>query len=201
MDDWISDEEAVNRVRGGDSGAYEILVNRHQGRLRRLALGFLRNEADAEDAVQEAHLLALQHLDQFAGRSTFLSWISTITVNQALTHIRRAKGSFVSCEDLLEPLRCPALNPERQAMGRELGLVVRGALRTLPVTYRTVFQLREVQNLSTAETGERLGLKAACVKTRLLRARVMMRKSVSARLGGAAAGYRGQDKAQPAASC
>ena len=182
MKNWISDEEAVSRVRGGDSDSYEILVSRHQGRLQRLARRVLRNEADAEDAVQEAHLLALQHLNQFAGRSTFVSWMSSITVNQALTKIRRTKGSFVACDALLEVLSSPTLNPERQAMGRELGEVVKGALCNLPDTYRMVFQLREVQELSTAETGERLGLTPACVKTRLLRARTLMRKSLSERL-------------------
>ncbi len=181
MHERISDEEAVNRVRGGDSDSYAILVDRHQARLQRLARRFLRNDADAEDAVQNAHLLALQHLDQFAGRASFVSWMSSITVNEALTQMRRRKNCLVSCEDFVEILRSPDRTPEQNAVTSEVGEVIQKALKKLPETYRMVFYLREVRDLSTSETGARLGLSAACVKTRLLRARSMMRKSLSER--------------------
>ena len=181
MQERISDEEAVNRVKEGDPDSYAILVNRHQARLQRLARRLLRNDADAEDAVQNAHLLALQHLDQFAGRASFVSWMSSITVNEALTQMRRRKNCLVSCDDFVEILRSPDRSPEQNAVAREAGHVLGAALNRLPETYRMVFYLREVRDLSTNETGARLGLSTACVKTRLLRARIMMRKNLSGR--------------------
>jgi RNA polymerase sigma-70 factor (ECF subfamily) len=145
-----------------------------------VAWRILRNEADAEDAVQGAHVLALRHLHQFAGRSSFFAWIRTITANEALTQMRsRAKLPTVPGEDCLPYLHSPARNPEQQAIERDMREVLNGALEELPDGYRSVFRLRAVEDMSTTETGRRLGLTEACVKTRLLRARKLLQTGLS----------------------
>lgn len=185
MNDLISDQEAVGRARAGDLASYEVLASRYQRRLHRVALRFLRNQADAEDAVQRAHLMALRHLDQYAGRSSFFGWMSSITANEALTQIRRSRGGVMAGDGAFDQMASPGRSPEQQAIDRNIGVILTKALDSLPDTYRTVFQLREMESLSTAETGEQLGLTEACVKTRLLRARTLLRKRLSQRLGHA----------------
>ena len=185
MNDLISDQEAVGRARAGDLASYEVLASRYQQRLQRVALRFLRNEADAEDAVQRAHLLALKHLDQYAGRSSFFGWMSSITANEALTHLRRNRGGAMAGDGAFEHMASPERDPEQQAIDQDINVIVSSALESLPDAYRTVFRLREMESLSTAETGEHLGLTEACVKTRLLRARTLLRKRLSQKLGHA----------------
>jgi len=185
MNDLISDQEAVGRARAGDLASYEVLASRYQQRLQRVALRFLRNEADAEDAVQRAHLLALKHLDQYAGRSSFFGWMSSITANEALTQLRRSRGGAMAGDGAFEHMASPERDPEQQAIDQDINVIVSSALESLPDAYRTVFRLREMESLSTAETGEHLGLTEACVKTRLLRARTLLRKRLSQKLGHA----------------
>jgi RNA polymerase sigma-70 factor (ECF subfamily) len=185
MNQAITDEEAIGRVRDGDITSYGVLATRYHQRLCRVALRVLRNEADAEDAVQGAHLLALTHFDQYAGRSGYFGWMSAITVNQALTQKRRSKGGMAAGEDEIDTLPSPLEDPERQVMEEDLNGHVRVALASLPPAYRAVFQLRDLESMSTAETGERLGLTKACVKTRLVRARSLLRRRLTQTLKSA----------------
>jgi RNA polymerase sigma-70 factor (ECF subfamily) len=185
MNSAITDEEAIGRVRSGDTSSYAVLATRYHGRLCRLAQKFLRSETDAEDAVQGAHLLALRHIDQYAGRSSYLTWMSSITVNEALTQMRRKKGVVELGEEQIDSVRSPTRNPEQQAIDRDFDGILTVALEGLPPAYREVFRLREMETLSTAETGERLGLTEGCVKTRLVRARGLLRRRLTRRLGSA----------------
>jgi RNA polymerase sigma-70 factor (ECF subfamily) len=172
----ISDDEAIRRVRGGDTRSYEILASRYFRPLHRIAWRFLRNNADAEDAVQRAHLLALTHIDQYAGRSGYLSWMYSIVVNEARTQMRKA-WRLVNGEDAyMERLSSSMRNPEQQAFDRDFEHLLERAVETLPSAFQPVFRLREMEELSTAETGQRLGLTDACVKSRLFRARSLLRK-------------------------
>src|ERR1039457_5973914 len=102
METAITDEEAIGRVRSGETSSYEVLAMRYHRRLHRLAQKFLRSEADAEDAVQGAHLLALRNIDQYAGRSSYLTWMSSITINEALSQMRRKKGIIEAGEEHLD---------------------------------------------------------------------------------------------------
>ena len=179
MNTAITDEEAIGRVRMGDTSSYEVLANRYHHRLCRLAQRFLRSEADAEDAVQGAHLLALRHIDQYAGRSSYLSWMSSITVNEALTQMRRRKGVVELGEEQIDSIRSPMPDPEQQAIDQDFDGILTVALEGLPPAYSEVFRLREVETLSTAETGERLGLTEGCVKTRLVRAKGLLRRRLT----------------------
>lgn len=162
--------------------SYEMLVQQHRRRLHAAACRILRNEADAEEAVQDAHLLALRHLDQFEGRSTFLNWLTKITINEALSRRRRAAGNHsVSLDEtpIAIPLTAVGPNPEQQLLDRENEVAVENALRVLPEPYRLVFRLRAFQELSTAETAVALRLTEGCVRTRLLRARTILQRKLS----------------------
>jgi RNA polymerase sigma-70 factor (ECF subfamily) len=178
MNAAITDEEAIGRVMRGETSSYEVLATRYHGRLHRLAQKFLHSEADAEDAVQGAHLLALRHIDQYAGRSSYLTWMSSITVNVALGQMRQRKGVVEAGEEQVGLLRSPMRDPEQQAIDRQMDGILAAALERLPPAYGKVFRLREMETLSTAETGERLGLTEACVKTRLVRARGLLRRRI-----------------------
>jgi len=179
MNEAITDEEAIGRIKQGDMASYSVLAARYHDRLCRVALRVLRNQADAEDAVQGAHLLALTHFDQYEGRSSYLGWMRSITVNEALTQKRRNKGGVPADVQEVDTLASSFADPERQVIDRDLQGHVRAALECLPPAYRAVFRLRDLESVSTAETGERLGLTEACVKTRLVRARSLLRRRLS----------------------
>jgi len=186
MDYAITDNELVRRVIGGDIGAYGILALRYHRRLRLLAQRFVKNEDDAEDAVQGAHVLALRHIHQYSGQSSYLSWMSAITVNECFSQMRKRRTGVETGDDEIETARCPTRDPEGQAIDKNFDCILRGALANLPAAYSVVFRLREMESLSTAETGERLGLTTGCVKTRLLRARLMLRQTLAPALKRAA---------------
>jgi RNA polymerase sigma-70 factor, ECF subfamily len=192
----LSDEEVVQRVRGGESALFEVLMRRHNQRLYRTARSVVKDEAEAEDVVQQAYINAFTHLRQFEERSTFGTWMTRITLNEAFARRRRLVQASAVAEpmaDLDSPGRAPmdtqkspAADPERQAYAGELRRVLEDAVDALPEAYRTVFMLREVEGLSTLETGASVGLTEDAVKTRLHRARAMIRRSVTSRLGEAA---------------
>jgi RNA polymerase sigma-70 factor, ECF subfamily len=182
MNEAITDEEAIARIRGGDIASYEILASRHQRRLHTLARQFLDSEADVEDAVQGAHLAALTHFHQYAGRSSFLGWMSAITRNEAFLRRRRARRVVAIAEEHLDSLPSPLRDPERQAIDRDPDCLLSCALASLPSAYQTVFRLREIEHVSTVEAGKRLGLTGACVKSRLHRARMLVRGSLADKL-------------------
>jgi RNA polymerase sigma-70 factor (ECF subfamily) len=180
MNNAISDDELVRRVRSGDTGAYGGLALRYHRRLRLLAQRFMKHGDEAEDAVQGAHVLALRHIHQYSGQSTYLSWMSAITVNECFTQIRKRKtAANPAGDEEIETVRSSARDPEGQAIDNDFDGMLRGAMAHLPEAYGVVFQLREMESLSTAETGERLGLTEGCVKTRLLRARLMLRQTLA----------------------
>jgi len=179
MNAAITDEEAIGRVRRGDTASYEVLATRYHRRLYRLAQKFLRSEADAEDAVQGAHLLALRHIGQYAGRSSYITWMSSITVNEALSQMRRRRGVVETGEEEVGSIRSAMRDPEQEAIDRDFDGILAAALKRLPPAYGEVFRLREMETLSTAETGERLGLTEACVKTRLVRAKDLLRRKLT----------------------
>jgi RNA polymerase sigma-70 factor, ECF subfamily len=178
----ITDEEVVERVRGGDIGSYEILMSRYNQRLYRIAISILRNHSEVEDVIQEAYTRAYQHLDQFAGEAKFATWLTKIAINEALGRVRRRRQNVVGALSLdtnlhlLRSLRAEARDPERQAYDHELKLTLKHAIDALPDIYRSVLVLRAVEGLSGAETAARLGIGENAIKVRLHRALYMLRK-------------------------
>jgi len=194
----LTDAEVVERVRAGDRALFEILMRRHNVRLYRAARAVLKNEHDVEDVMQQAYINAFTHLHQFEERSQFSTWLIRIGLNEAFARRRKVqaaesreeRGSHVSDDrqEVIDAVASMQPDPERQAYARELHRVLEDAVDALPGTYRTVFMLRDVEGLSTSETGEGLGLGEEAVKTRLHRARAMIRRAVTARIGSVASG-------------
>jgi RNA polymerase sigma-70 factor, ECF subfamily len=177
----MTDEEIVARVRAGEGQLFELIMRRHNRRLYRAARGIV-GEDEADDVVQAAYLDAYAHLDQFAGRARFATWLTRIAVHEALGRARRS-GRFPLTEDPLDTdmVVAPSASPERTSLDRELGRALEAAVDALPDVYRPVFMLRDIEELSTAETAECLGIPAETVKTRLHRARTFLRNHLQAR--------------------
>jgi RNA polymerase sigma-70 factor (ECF subfamily) len=176
----LTDEEIVNRVSTGEVDLFEILMRRHNQRLYRAARAILQDDAEAEDAVQQAYLNAYRHLDQFQGRAQFSTWLTRIAVYEALARRKRVGVNPSSEEGLGENTASPAPDPERQAYGTDLSLLLESALAGLPEGYRSVFMLREVDGLSTAEAARHLRITDATVKTRLHRAKRLLQRKLHA---------------------
>jgi RNA polymerase sigma-70 factor (ECF subfamily) len=189
----LSDAAIVERVRGGDTGLYEILVRRHNQRLYRTIRAILRNDRDVEDVMQQAYVDAYMHLGQFRGQAQFATWLTRIAVNRAIRsgHSERRQLELVTQEgevDLASE-RTPAqgLDPEHETYGHELKTVLESLIDELPDAFRLVFVLREVEGLSTAETAASLSVNEDTVKTRLHRAKRLLRDRLERALGPAAA--------------
>jgi RNA polymerase sigma-70 factor (ECF subfamily) len=187
----LPDSEIVKRVRAGDVPLFEILMRRHNQRVYRAARAVVKDEAEVEDVMQQAYINAFTHLHQFEDRSEFSTWLTRIALNEAFARrqkMQRLESFSVSGGDgaSIEEVTSTQPDPERQAYAEELRRVLEHAIDQLPESYRTVFMLRDVEGLSTSETGAGLGIGDEAVKTRLHRARAMIRKSVSARVGAVA---------------
>lgn len=181
----LSDDELVERVRQGQLELYEILIRRYNPRLFRLIYPILGDKCETEDAIQETHLRAITHLDQFAGRSKFATWLGRIGVYEALGRLR-TRRRFEHPDDVGESgwadrKPSPSSDPEKQAMGAELGAALGDCVRALPQGYRAVVVARLIHDMSTLETCERLNLSEETVKTRLHRAKAMMRRQLAGR--------------------
>lgn len=180
----MSDEDLVERVQAGDAALYGVLILRHHKHLVRTAYRLLRNDAEAEDALQEAHMHAFAHIGQFAGRSRFLTWLTAIMTREAFSRLRNRRRfreaetlSMTDCADGIN-LAGNVRSPEQAAFDEEMRIILEEALKSLPEAYRTVFTARVVQEKSTLEAAYYLGISEQCVKTRLLRARVLLRNKI-----------------------
>lgn len=197
-DSTLPDAEIVKRVRAGERALFEILMRRHNQRLYRAARAVLKDETEVEDVMQQAYINAFTHLHQFEERSQFSTWLTRITLNEAFGRRRKMRQSESMTRvpsdagedpgEFMDTITSPQPDPERQAYAQELHRLLEAAVDTLPEAYRTVFMLRDVEGLSTSETGEGLGLGEEAVKTRLHRARAMIRRAVTAQMGEVAAG-------------
>jgi RNA polymerase sigma-70 factor (ECF subfamily) len=186
-----SDEQVVAGVLGGRQELFEILIRRYNQRLYRVVRGVLRaDEGEIEDVMQQAYVNAYLHLDQFAGRASFSTWLTKIALYEALSRARRL-GRTVSLdeavengvEDIVGRMQVDTPDPERQALTGELREALEGAIEQLPPAYRSVFMLREVEGLSTTQSADILGVREEVVKTRLHRARGMLRDELFERAG------------------
>jgi RNA polymerase sigma-70 factor (ECF subfamily) len=170
-----SDEALVERVRGGDLGALEALMRRHNRLLYRTARAILRDDAEAEDAVQEAYLRAYRALDGFRGESKFSTWLVRIAANEALMRrrARRRTADVVPLEAMTE------LQSEEERGDDMLRRLLEKRIDALPDDYRAVFMLRAVEDFSVEETAQALGIPEATVRSRFFRARGLMRESLA----------------------
>jgi RNA polymerase sigma-70 factor, ECF subfamily len=184
-----SDEEVVTRVLAGETGMFEIIMRRHNQRLYRVARAILRNDGEAEDVMQDAYVRAYEHLDQFAGRAKFSTWLTRIAVHEALARQHRG-NRYQELEPMSEREGDPmdrfaslAPDPEQQASNSEIRSLLEEAVEKLPDAYRTIFMLRDLEDMSTTDAADVLEITEENVKVRLHRARALLRKSLYARAG------------------
>ncbi len=180
--------ELVVRAKAGDIQAFTDLVNRYERKIYRLAKHITQNDEDAEDVLQDAFLKAYEHLDSFQGNSKFYTWIVRIAVNEALMRLRKRRSDRTVPLD--EPVdtgeemvaREIAVwedNPEQRYSREEMHDILEQAVESLKPDFRTVFVLRDIEELSTEETAETLGISVPAVKSRLLRARLALREKLT----------------------
>jgi RNA polymerase sigma-70 factor, ECF subfamily len=189
-DTILTDEQVVERVLAGERALFEILMRRHNPRLFHVARSIVRDDAEAEDVMQDAYVRAYGALGQFAGRAKFSTWLTKIAVNEALARRRRG-NRHTHLDDIMDDqgeirlVATPQQDPERTSSNRELGTVLQSAVDSLPEGYRVAFVLREVDGLSTAEAAECLSITEDALKVRVHRAHMALRVLVEARLGEA----------------
>jgi RNA polymerase sigma-70 factor (ECF subfamily) len=184
----IDESQLVAQSREGDTSAFNELVRRYERKIFRLAQHITQNREDAEDVLQETFLKAYEHLDQFKGDAKFYTWIVRIAVNQALMKLRRRKtDKSVSIDETIDTgedtvtreIAAWDEDPEQRFSREELGGILDTAVDSLEPLYRSVFVLRDIEELSTEETAEALGLSIPAVKSRLLRARLQLREKLT----------------------
>jgi len=178
----------VAEAKAGSYEAFEELVSRYESKIYRLGVNITGNSEDAEDVLQEAFLKAFQHLGEFREDSRFYTWLVRIAVNEALMKLRKIRSNrTVPLEDEIgedgDPIPRELAdwkpNPEQIFAQAEIENILRDSAQKLPASYRTVFLLRDVEELSTAEAASVLGLSEGTVKARLFRARLMLREELS----------------------
>lgn len=185
----VSDEELVSRILAGDAAEFETLMRRYNRRVYRTARAVVRDDAEAEDIAQEAYVRAYQHLDQFQGRSSFATWLTSIAFHEALARVRkRSRQQEIdamdeSSRDSLPQLAVRDGSPEQSASASEISILLESSIDSLPDKYRQVFVLRDVEEMSTTEAAECLGISEENVKVRLHRARALMRRELYTRAG------------------
>ena len=185
----IEDElEILALARQGDARAFSELMRKYEGKIFRLAQHITQNREDAEDVLQETFLKAYEHLDQFKGDSKFYTWVVRIAVNQALMKLRKRKtdrtvsmdeGIDTGEDTVIREIAAWDENPEQRFSREELGDILDEAVQSLAPAYRTVFVLRDIDELSTEETADALDLSVPAVKSRLLRARLQLREKLT----------------------
>jgi RNA polymerase sigma-70 factor, ECF subfamily len=185
----VKDDESalVAAAKAGDVSAFETLVGRYERKIFRLTQNITQNREDAEDAMQEAFLKAFEHLQAFEGNSRFYTWLVRIAVNQALMKLRKRRPNVVSLDEEVDtgedmvPREVEDWGPS--PMDRyeqtELSGILGKVIGELDPPFRIVFQLRDIEQLSTEETAEALSLSVPAVKSRLLRARLKLRQGLS----------------------
>jgi RNA polymerase sigma-70 factor, ECF subfamily len=187
-----ADIELARRALSRDETAVRAIIKANNRRLYRLARGILRNDNEAEDVVQETYVRAFMHLAEFRGDSSLSTWLSRIAMNEALGRLRRQRpgvelsslpSGTLEAQIIQFPLLSATDDPERTMAQREIQHVVEGAIDELPEPFRMVFITRVVEGMNVEETADILGLKPETVKTRLHRARTMLRDNVERKIG------------------
>jgi RNA polymerase sigma-70 factor (ECF subfamily) len=184
--DSLPDNQLIRQVVAGEAALFEVLVHRYSQRVYRAARAILKNDEEAADVVQETWVRAYRKLGQFAGRAKFSTWLTRIGVYEARARRRRAHAVIAR-----EPAAAKeaggesdsGLDPEKGVLVREVRALLEAAIEDLPDRYRPVFVMRVVEEMSTAETAEVLSLSQDVVKTRLRRARSLLRERLRAAVG------------------
>jgi RNA polymerase sigma-70 factor (ECF subfamily) len=189
----LGDAALVELARAGDEEAVRLLVGRHNRRLFRAARGVLGEDAEAEDVVQETYVRAFGRLAGFRGEASLATWLTRIAINEALGRLRRrrptapleALDEAAGGELIVFPPLAASPGPESEAGRAQVREMLERAVDTLPAAFRVVFVLREVEGFGTDETAAMLAIRPETVKTRLHRARRLLRRAVERKLSAA----------------
>lgn len=192
LDASVPDElDLVRRAQSRDAGAFRTIMRMHNQKLYRLARSIMRNDSEAEDVVQETYVTAFAHLSSFRGEAALATWLSRIAINEALGRLRQTRraAQVIAAEPpgdaqiIPFPLSVSGEDPERAMAQRQILRLVEQATDALPDVYRTVFVARVIEGLSIEETADILAIKPQTVKTRLHRARELVRKQLDKSIG------------------
>jgi RNA polymerase sigma-70 factor, ECF subfamily len=184
----FDESSLVAQAKAGDQNAFAELVTHYERKIYRLAKNITRNDEDAEDVLQDAFFRAYEHLDSFKGDSKFYTWIVRIAVNEALMRLRKRKTDRtvpldepveLGEETVAREIAVWEDNPEQRYSKEEWRHILDEAVEGLKPDFRTVFVLRDIEELSTEETAESLGISVPAVKSRLLRARLALRETLT----------------------
>ena len=190
-DPSVTDEEIIELVLAGRTELFEVLMRRYNQRLFRTVRSVIANDEQAEDVMQDAYLRAFANLAQFEGRARFSTWLIKIAVHESFSRLRKQRRNQPLPEgDGFDTLRAAEPGPEQQALELEVRRILERCIDRLPQRYRTVFILREIEGLATAETADCLELSHEAVKTRLHRARAMLRAELQQLAGDGLQAFR-----------
>lgn len=177
----------VAAAKSGDTAAFEELVSRYERKIFRLTMNITRNREDAEDAMQDAFLKSYSHLKNFQGDSRFYTWLVRIAANEALMRLRKRRPNQFSLDEPIEgdeelmprEIQDWGPGPEQRFAQTEMREILSSVIDELEPEYRTVFVLRDIEELSTEETADAIGISVPAVKSRLLRARLKLRQKLN----------------------
>jgi len=174
----MSDNIIIEEVLAGNKSKYELLIRKYNQQLFRIAKGYIRDDDEIEDLMQETYIKAYSQLSNFEHKSQFATWLIRILINECLMALRKKSRLSNIHEEMSYDSLIEINNPESTAMNSELKDVLEKAIENLPVKYRSVFILREVAAISVNETGQLLNISESNVKVRLNRAKEMLKDSI-----------------------
>ena len=180
----VSDSEVIARILTGERNLYSVLVRRYNQRLYRVAMSILNDDSEVEEAMQVAYIKAFENLGKFKHKAAFSTWLTRILINECLLRTKKRKQSLIMNDDMIENelhqrFADQGQTPLGTMLNSELKTVIEKAISQLPDKYRTIFIMRELENMSIAETQECLNLSEVNVKVRLNRAKAMLRNSLT----------------------
>jgi RNA polymerase sigma-70 factor (ECF subfamily) len=179
MDASASDESLVQSVRRGEVSRFSELIQRHNGSLYRVARSIVRDDHEAEDVVQQAHVAAFMHLHEFEGRAKYSTWLARIAAHEAFARLRHRRRVRALADDgARTPSAPPSDTPEEVLSRNELARAVESAIDELPHPYRSAFVLRHVEGLDTSEAAAWLGVSEANLRVLLHRARALLKDRI-----------------------
>ena len=183
--DTISDHEIITRILQGEKNLYAVIVRRYNQRLYRIALSIINDDAEVEDIMQVAYINAWENLEKFAFKASFSTWLTRILINESLLRLKK-RGKSINMNDdkmdkeIYQQHTKEVQTPVVKMINTELKLALEDAIRQLPEKYRTVFIMREIEDMNVAETQACLDISGVNVKVRLNRAKALLRESLSA---------------------
>lgn len=182
--DTISDHEIITRILSGEKNLYALILRRYNQRLYRIAMSIIDDDAEAEDVMQVTYINAYENLEKFAFKASFSTWLTRILINESLLRLKKRGKSINMNDDIMDKeiyqqYRTEVQTPVSKMLNAELKLALEEAIRRLPEKYRTIFIMREIEDMNVAETQACLAISEVNVKVRLNRAKALLKESLS----------------------